>query len=95
MPDISEGQLSLMPERPDEGGPALHGAQAVASAGFQIVEVNGAAVGKFVMFQMTPEVFGWVEFGCVGGGSLDFLANSPGNCLVFSPSSRSFPYLSY
>src|ERR1035438_6627332 len=66
-----ELQLSLLPERPYQGRTSLHGTQAIARAALQVVEVGGAAVGEFVMLQMSPDVFGRVQFRCVGGQLLD------------------------
>jgi hypothetical protein len=61
-----ELQLSLLPERPYQGRTSLHGTQAIARAALQVVEVGGAAVGEFVMLQMSPDVFGRIQFRCVG-----------------------------
>ena len=52
-----------MPEGTDQGWATLHGAQAVASTGFQIGEVPGAAIGQLVVLEMTPDVLGGVELG--------------------------------
>src|ERR1017187_3740323 len=60
-----------MPEGADQGGSALHRAPAVASAGFQIGEVSGAAVGQLMVFEMSPDVFGGVEFRGIGRELLD------------------------
>jgi len=49
-----ELQFSLTPERPDQRRTPLHGAQAIASTGFEVVEVGGATVAEFVMLQITP-----------------------------------------
>src|SRR5271163_4476162 len=66
-----ELQLSLLPERPDQGRTSLHGTQAIARAALQVVDVCGAAVGQLVMLQMSPNVFGRIQFRCVGGQLLD------------------------
>jgi hypothetical protein len=66
-----ELQFSLTPERPDQGRAPLHGAQAIASTGFEVVEVGGATVAEFVMLQMTPDVFGRIELRCIGRQLLD------------------------
>src|SRR5208337_51973 len=68
---ISERHLGLLPERSDQGGPALHRAQAVASAGLEVVEVRCAAVGELVMLQMTPDVLDRIELGRIGRELLD------------------------
>ena len=49
----------------------LHGAQAVARADLQRGEIAGAVIGEFVMLEMTPDVFGGVEFGRIGRQRLD------------------------
>jgi hypothetical protein len=66
-----ELQLSLLPERPDQGRTSLHGAQAVARSALQVVEVCGAAVGELVVLEMTPDVFGRIQFRGVGGQLID------------------------
>ena|SRR5450631_1080802 len=66
-----ELQLSLLPERPDQGRTSLHGAQAVARSALQVVEVRGAAVGELVVLEITPDVFGRIQFRGVGGQLLD------------------------
>src|ERR1700690_160136 len=66
-----ELQLSLLPERPDQGRTSLHGAQAVARSALQVAEVRGAAVGEFVVLEMAPDVFGRIQFGRVGGQLFD------------------------
>src|ERR1022692_4064934 len=66
-----ELQLSLLPERPDQSRTPLHGAQAVARSALQVVEVRGAAVGELVVLEMTPDVFGRIQFRGVGGQLLD------------------------
>ena len=63
---MSELQLSLTPERPDQGWTPLHGAEAVASAGLEAAEVCDATVGEFVVLEMAPDVFGQIELGRVG-----------------------------
>src|SRR3982074_3179293 len=68
---MSELQLSLTPERPDQAWTALHGAEAVASAGLEIGEVCGATVGEFVVLEMAPDVFSRIELGCIGRKLLD------------------------
>jgi hypothetical protein len=60
---MSERQLSLTPERSHQDRAALHGAEAVARAGLQISVVRGAAVGEFVVLEMTPDVLVRIEFG--------------------------------
>src|SRR5271163_975634 len=66
-----ELQFGLLPEGSDESRASLHGAQAIARSALQVVEVHGAAVGEFVVLQMTPDVFGGIQFGRVGGQLLD------------------------
>ena len=60
-----------MPESTDQGRATLHGTQAVASTGFQIGEVPGAAIGEFVVLEMTPDVLRGVELGGIGRELLD------------------------
>jgi hypothetical protein len=60
-----------MPEGTDQSRATLHGAQAVASTGFQIGEVPGATVGQFVVLEMSPDVLGRVEFRGIAGELLD------------------------
>src|ERR1022692_4958286 len=60
-----------MPEGPDQGRSPLHGAPAVASTGFQIGKIPGAAIGQLVVFEMSPDVFGGVEFRGIGRELLD------------------------
>src|SRR5271170_1061839 len=66
-----ELQFGLLPEGSDESWASLHGAQAVARCALQVVEVRGAAVGEFVVLEMTPDVFGRIQFGRVGGQLFD------------------------
>jgi len=68
---ISERQLGLLPERPHQGGAALHGAQASSGVGFQVSHVDGTPIRQLVMFQMAPDVFGGIEFGRVRRQRLD------------------------
>jgi hypothetical protein len=60
---MSERQLSLTPERSDQERAALNGAEAAARAGLQISVVRGAAVGEFLVLEMTPDVLVRIEFG--------------------------------
>lgn len=66
-----ELELCLLPEGPDESRASLHRAQAVARAAFQVMEVRGATIGEFMVLEMTPDVFGRVQFGRVGRQLLD------------------------
>src|SRR5277367_1433385 len=66
-----ELQFGLLPEGSDESWASLHGAQAIARSALQVVEVHGAAVGEFVVLEMTPDVFGRIQFGRVGRQLLD------------------------
>src|ERR1019366_8660366 len=68
---MSELQLSLMPERPDQGWAPLHGTKAVASTGLQIAEARCAAVGELVVLEMAPDVFGRIKLGRVRGQLFD------------------------
>ena len=67
----SERQFGLSPEGTDQGRATLHGAQAVASTGFQIREVAGAAIGELVVLEMPPDVLGGVELRGIARELLD------------------------
>src|ERR1039457_7445226 len=64
-------QGSLFPEGGDQGGAAAHVAKCVAGSVFQLGEVLGAGVGKFVVLGVAPDVFGGIQFRSVGGQVLD------------------------
>jgi hypothetical protein len=56
MTEILDRRLGLMLEVTHQGRALLHGAQAVASAGFQIGKVPGTTIGQLMVFEMAPDV---------------------------------------
>lgn len=56
IPDTSELQFSLTPERPDQGWAPLNGPKSVASTGLEVAELGDAAVGDLVVLEMAPDV---------------------------------------
>ena len=66
-----ERQLGLLPECGDERGPPLHGLQAVACEAAELMKIRGTQIGKLMLLEIAPDVFGGVELGRVAGQRLD------------------------
>src|SRR5208282_3224440 len=58
----SQRKLCLLPEGPDQSGPALAAPQLSAGLPAQVGNVFGTEVGQSVAFEMAPDVFDGVEF---------------------------------
>ena len=69
----SDCQLGVLP-RANQRQSALHGAQPIARAGFQISHVLSTSIGKLVMLQVAPDVLRRVKFRRVGSERLDLHA---------------------
>lgn len=65
-----ERQFGLSPERCDQRRAPLHRAQSVASKGAEFSEILNAKIGHLVLLEVSPNIFGGVELGCVGGQKL-------------------------
>src|SRR5579864_5280639 len=64
---LSQRKLCLLPESADQGGTALTAPQLSPGLPAQVGNVFGTEVGQRVAFEVTPDVFDWVEFGCISG----------------------------
>ena len=58
----SQRKLGLLPEGPDQSGPALCAPQLSPGLPAQVRDVSGTEVGQHVALEMAPDVFGGVEF---------------------------------
>src|SRR6516165_4270929 len=66
IPDTSQGQFGLLPERGNQGGATLHRAQPVTRAAGKRPEGACAEVAELVLLQVSPDVFRRIELGSVG-----------------------------
>src|SRR6478672_2550663 len=93
-------QFSLLPECGDKRLAALCSPELGACMDSQFGEVLGTKVGQLVMLPMCPEVFDWIQLGCIGWQelqvdgtllALDILAHQPtAMCLEPIPDDQKF-----
>jgi hypothetical protein len=60
-------EFRLFPERLYQPWPAAHPAQRLPGGSGQLGEVLWAQIGQLMLFAVTPDVFDWIEFGCISG----------------------------
>lgn len=67
--NLSQRKVCLFPEGPHQGDAALGATELAASLVSELCPIARAEVGQGMMFEMSPNVFGRVEFWSVGGES--------------------------
>jgi hypothetical protein len=77
----------LLPEGTDELGAALHALQRAAAEKPEFGQVVGTAVGQFVMWPITPQIFHRVQFRRVARQPLDGEAVPLGTDAAATPTS--------
>jgi len=63
---LSESQLGLFPEGAHQCGAALRSAERSSGLHGKVLPVLRAEVGQRMPFEVAPDVFGGIEFGCIG-----------------------------
>src|SRR5271156_5262942 len=58
----SQRKLRLLPEGADQGGPALTASQVSPGFPAQVAKVFRTEVGQGMAFEVTPDLFDWIEF---------------------------------
>ncbi len=66
MVEYLQRQLSLGPEGGDKRRSSLHGLESAASVVAELAEAGRTEIAQFAVLEMSPEVFDWVQFRCIG-----------------------------